>query len=272
MESTPSPRRPKAGQVVLGLFVCWQLFYLPASNYLGMLPHGAPEEGELSDSRCISGPEGGGGPIQHAVDFAAEVTTAWAQLSGQQQAWWLFAPGFPGQATFPEVELRWDNPASGTKGSKWTTYPPVRLQSTIEPVDPQNYVHLPGSFDRLFHYEVRLGLVYLNWDQQSFHEQPEPWRQLLADRVRRQWRSMRAYLNWRVLQFSQEHGELPLPAQAILLIRIYRTPALGEDLLVRQDPVEQPLARWQPQSPSVDGYLPVEAYDPVSRDFVRVKQ
>jgi hypothetical protein len=250
----------------LGLFVCWQLFFLPVSNYLGMVPHGAPEEEELSDSRCVPGPSDGGGPIQHTVDLAAKVTTAWAQLTGQQQAWWLFAPTFPEEATFPVVELRWDEDGSPNP------IQPVRLRSTLEPADPREYLRLPGSFDRLFHYEVRLGLIYLYGHERTFHADPESWRRLLADRVRRQWRSMRAYLRWRVQQFRHEHPELPLPRQAILLIGIYRTPATGQTPLVWQGPVDEPLARWLPQAIPQEGCLPVEAYDPVTRGFVSLKR
>src|SRR6266404_1886628 len=175
-------QRPTIAQYLLGLFIFWQLLFMPAANYLAFFPHGQVEEGELSDSRSAPDQTGAGGAAQKAIHLAARITDGWSYLTGQVQAWWLFAPDVPRAATFPVVELRWDEDAESE------TIPPVRLHTILEPDDPQCYFRPPSSFDRLFHYEVRLGLIFCNWNEQTLAENPEFWRGAVADRVRRQWR------------------------------------------------------------------------------------
>jgi hypothetical protein len=147
----------------------------------------------------------------------------------------------------------------------------VVLRSVLEPEDVHAYVRRPGSLDRLFHYEARLGLIMLAWDRQAAARYPEVWQKLIAERVHRQWKSIQAYLRWRSQMFQQAHLELPAPKQVILHIRLYPTPGPGEDREVRAEPVEQPLARWQPGTAPRPGYLPVEAWDPVTGRFAPLK-
>jgi hypothetical protein len=249
-------QRPTLAQVLLGLFISWQLLFLPAANYLAFFPHGQPEEGELSDSRTAPDQSGDASAVQTGINVAARITDAWAYLTGQVQAWWLFAPDVPRAATFPIVELRWDD------GS------PVRMHTVIEPNDPQHYFRPPSSFDRLFHFEVRLGLIVSNWNEHTLADDPEFWRTAFQDRVRRQWRSIRAYLRWYVQTFEREHPERPPPKEALLFIRMYRIPEPGQDFTVVSKPLEQPLARWRPDAPPRPGELPVEAFDPVAGTYV----
>jgi hypothetical protein len=255
---TPA-QRPTVAQVLLGLFISWQLLFLPAANYLAFFPHGQPEEGELSDSRSAPDQTGSATAVQSGINVAARITDAWAYLTGQVQAWWLFAPDVPRAATFPIVELRWEDG------------PPVRLHTVLEPDDPRHYFRPPSSFDRLFHYEIRLGLIVSNWNEHTLAEAPEFWRTAFEDRVRRQWRSIRAYLRWYVQSFQRVHPERATPGEAVLFIHIYRIPEPGRDTAVASEPLEQPLARWLPAKAAQPGELPVEVYDPVARAFVPLK-
>jgi hypothetical protein len=261
-------RRPGIAQVALGLFIVWQILFLAAANLLPILPHGEPEDGELSDSRCVPPPPEGGGPLQPVINLAGRLTDCWTKWTGQMQAWWLFAPAVPPQATFPLVELRWDGPAGSAESA---VPPPVRLRSVLEPDDPTCYCRLPGSHDRLFHYEIRLGLVLLYWDEQSLARHPDEWRRMLMERVRRQWRSMRAYLRWRSEHFREEHPERPEPNELVLYIHVYRIPRPGEPADYAHGPVEVPLARWRPTAEGTPGRLPLEAWDPVARRFVELR-
>ena len=251
-------RRPGIGQVLLGVFIVWQLIFLAGANLVAFFPHGEPEEVELSDSRSMPADASEHGVAQHAIEVVGAVTDRWAHLTGQMQAWWLFAPSFPAQATFPVVELRWDSAAR----------PPVRLASSLEPEDPHAYCRLPGSLDRLFHYEIRLGLVYLGWDEnlKGFF----PWRTIVQERLQRQWRSIRAYVRWRMQQYCELHPDLPPPNEAVLLVHIYRTPRPGQDPQNRPVPVEKPLARWRPGKEPVENDLPMEMWDPQDEVFVRL--
>jgi hypothetical protein len=287
-------KRTTVAQVLLGLFISWQLLFLPAANYLAFLPHGQEEEGELTDSRSAPGPAGAATAVQSTIDLAASITDAWSHLTGQVQAWWLFAPDVPRSATFPIVELRWDDVAesapflasltsciAGTNGlpdailwsGLWAAHgqPPVRLHTILEPNDPRCYFRPQSSFDRLFHYEIRLGLIVSNWNEQTLGERPEYWRMIFKDRVRRQWRSIRAYLRSYVKHFQQDHPEAPPPREVILSIRIYQIPGPRQANLVWPAPLEQPLARWRPNVPAQPECLPVEAFDPVARRFVTLR-
>jgi hypothetical protein len=118
---------------------------------------------------------------------------------------------------------------------------------------------------------MRLGLILLSWGEIPLESSPDEWRQAIHDRVRRQWRSQRAYLQWRVRQFQHEHPELPPPQQAVLSIRVYRTPLPGHPL-EWGGPLEQPLARWQCETTWPADYLPIEMYDPLSNRFVAVRR
>lgn len=255
-------QRPTGAQLLLGLFISWQLLFMAAANYLAFLPHGQAEEGELSDSRSTPVQADAAGVAQKAINFAAGITDAWSYLTGQVQAWWLFAPDVPRACTFPVVELRWEEDAEPA------TIPPVRLRTILEPDDPHAYFRPPSSFDRLFHYEVRLGLIVSNWNEQTFEQNPEFWRGAIKDRVRRQWRSTRAYLRWHVQHFQREHPELPPPKQAILSIRFYPIPEPRQSLVAWRTPGEQPLARWRLDLPPRPGELPIEAFDPIAKRFV----
>jgi len=239
---------------------------------LAIFPHGDPEEGELSDSRATPATAENqvfGQPLLNAI---LAVTDRWSYLTGQVQAWWLFAPDFPTHATFPVVELRWDDEAHPKSSSPAGDSDRVRLHSILEPEDPHSYFHSPGSLDRLFHYESRLGLILTAWDQQSARQDPDIWRQAITDRVHRQWRSMRAYLGWRVTQFEHEHPDAPPPKQVILSMRIYPTLRPDQPNWTWRGPTEQALARWRPDAPPSSDYLPVEMCDPVSGRFLPVSR
>jgi hypothetical protein len=263
MAVIPSPRRYSLAQIALGLFITWQLLFLGLSNLLAFFPHETEAEGELSDSRH-SMPVGNSGPIQEVINVAGQVADRWGFLTGQVQAWWLFAPSFPTQATFPAVEFRWQ----GAIGPTTTSPTSVRLLSSFEPLDPHTYFKWPGSRDRLFHYEARLGLIMLYWDKEIPLRYPEEWRAAMLERVRRQWKSIRAYLRWRLQDFQQKNPDLPSPTEAILHIRVFRSPVPGQNPVDWDGPYDLPLARWKPGQTSTRDKMPIEAWDPIAKQFV----
>ena len=270
MADLPSLRRHSIAQVALGLFVVSQLVFLATANLLAFFPHGAASEGELSDSRNSAGSAGNTGPIQAVIDVVGEAADRWGFLTGQVQAWWLFAPDFPTKATFPLVELGWDDtPAASTSGPN--SLPRVLLRSSLEPRDPHAYFKAPGSGDRLFHYESRLGLIMLCWDKDVTTRFPNEWREAVEDRVRRQWKSIRAYLRWRTLQFHEQYPELPLPSEAVLRIRVFKTPSPGHPI-EWDGPYDLPLARWKLKADSAPDRLPIEMFDPIANRFVTLQE
>jgi hypothetical protein len=249
----------RAPAVLLGLFIVWQLVFIVTANLLEFFPHRVHQSDELTGLRELPPDAAKSRP---AIHLLAAVTDRWAQLTGQCQMWSLFAPEFPPQATFPVVELCWDDPASGLA--------PVRLLSSFEPADAASYFRPLSSDDRLFHYEVYLGLGLCYWDESAAtsETEAEAWRKHFRDVARRQWKSMRAYLRWRTAQFLKQHPDLPPPDEARLLIRIYPTPPPGAAPEDRSPPRDQPMARWRCAENGPPGLLPLEAYEPFSRRYV----
>ena len=252
-----SLRRPATlGQWLLGLFVAGQLLFIVGSNVLAFFPVGGTQEGELTDAR--GAPDTGSASRQmQLLETANGVFQAWAHATGQLQTWWLFAPSFPAQATFPHICLHWDaHPVAD-----------VCLPSIQEPADPASYFRLPGSYDRFFHYEVRLGLLATGMDRENLEHEANAWRDAIRGRVSRQWKSMRAYMRWRATEFAREHPELPPPSHVVLSMRIYKTPPPGTVAPSWPAPLQQPLARWVPALERRPDCLPIEAFDPVRKQF-----
>jgi hypothetical protein len=191
------------------------------------------------------------------VHALASITDGWAQLTGQYQMWWLFAPDFPPQATFPVVELRWHDPHAGMG--------PVRLHSSLEPANPAAYFHPPTSAERLLQYEMNLGLGCAFWSEPAAAADAAEQHQLPLDFVQSQWKSMRAYMRWRTAEFRAAHAALPPPDEVRLLIRTYRTPAVQA---ARSPPIDRPFARWRCAEHGPPDLLPVEAYEPISGRYV----
>jgi hypothetical protein len=254
-ERASEPRGRAA--VLLGLLIVWQLVFIVAANLLDFFPHRVHRLDELTSYRELQAGTKNPCPTAHAL---ANITDGWAQLTGQYQQWWLFAPDFPPQSTFPLVELRWDDSALGLA--------PVQLRSSLEPQSTASYFHPPTSADRLLHYECNLGLGYVYWSERDAAVDAANWRQLLLDMVQSQWKSMRAYMRWRTAEYLAAHPDLPPPDEVRLLIRIYPTPAAGELPGRRSLPIDRPYARWRCAENGPPEMLPVQAYESSSGQFV----
>jgi hypothetical protein len=255
-----TPVRSSLWQKIVGLFVTWQLVFLVSINLLAFLPLAEADDDELTDSRSAA--VGSVPDDQYwALKPINNSLMAWSEATGQLQAWWLFAPTFPAESTFTLVTLHWNDGQT----------PDVRLHSKQEPEDPAFYFRLPGSRDRLFHYEMRLGLVGIGLDEDSLEKHRTEWDELFKDRVRRQWKSIRAYVHWRAETYIKEHPELPSPDEVTLSLRVYKTPPPGRIPPSWDPPLEQPLARWLPALDGRHDCLPVEGYDLMRKCFTRLE-
>jgi hypothetical protein len=252
-------RTKRWSPAILGGLIVWQLIFIPLANLLEFFPHRVRGADEVTDLRelpagMLSPPPG--------VRALAGITDRWSQVTGQYQMWWLFAPEVPPQATFPVVELSWHDLAGRDP------LPPIRLHSSWEPATKSSYFRPPGADDRLYHYEMHLGLGAVFWNEHDAAPHADQWRALFREIVQMQWKSMRAYLRWRIRQFVAEHSELPPPDEATLLMRLVPTPPPGVDLKQPAPFVDQPIARWRIAEDGPPGHLPLEAYDPFARRFV----
>jgi hypothetical protein len=301
------PSGPTTRQVLLGLFIVGQLFFLVAANGIGLLDHVRPylrqepsdaeretfEGGVVHWSRLVAdriapGWTQGEGHVNDALVVTSNVLSRWSQLTGQTQTWSLFAPGINHVTTFPAAELRWDEPLpagltvlaaanpvqaatlmAGLRSGK-AKPPPTMLLSDNEPADLRSFFRV-GSF-RLRRYEETLGLQLSGADDGVDQRRVDGWRQRIEDKVRGEWPVIRAYLGWRLAAFRHRRPDLPPPAQVILFVRVYQIPAPDEPpppgFWSRPD--QRPLARWLPAAEE-PGYLPIEMYNPVVERFERLK-
>ena len=250
----------QARQRALGLLIIWQLIFLGLSNYVDFFPVRQPGEGELEDYRELSPLDPTPPLILRCSTF---VTDHWAQLTGQYQVWWLFAPDFPKQANFPTVELIW-HPVDQRAAAE-----SVWLKSSFEPQSTQSYLRLPSGRDRLFLYEVHLGLGSLAWqaerDQQSGPVEQKMWRNHFRGLVQRQQRSMGAYMQWRWRDYQQSHPGLREPDEMIFHTRIYPTPHPGQERAADQQPTLFTQARFF--APVGNQSPVIQWFDPFTKKF-----
>jgi hypothetical protein len=245
MNNTPSSR-PRPGQVLLGLFVVGQLGFLLAANFLPLLRTALAKQAPT---------------VAQPIAVVLEGTGTWARWTGQLQGWSLYAPRVPAQAAFATVELRWDDdphwPAQARR---------VVLHSDIEPANPQSYFRPFGTF-RLPAYEADLSQPTWAWTAEFYAEKPEEWRDHFVDTVRKDWRPIQAYLAWRLRGWQHDQPDPAAPRQVVLLCRLYAVGPPGQRPWSWGGPVEQPVARWRPGHDPAAGFVPVDAYNPVTRRF-----
>jgi hypothetical protein len=221
-------------QVLLGLFICWQILFLIANNATRFLVSAMASRGDVPQA------------VIAPVAAVKDVTEGWVQLTGQRQEWSLFAPSPPVRALFLNVECE-------------SRREPRRLQLSFEPRIPGDYWHSPGVGDRLWHIEKSLAWPFVAWEPTQVAQRGDEWRRYLEERVQGNWRAYRAYLAWRQRQFREEHPREP-PCDALVLdVSIY-TPSAGPEQPPRQD-VRVPFLRWRPGSEPPADRLPLEIHE-----------
>jgi hypothetical protein len=249
-----------AKRILLGLFVIWQLLFLFMSNVLPLIPHGRQEHDELTDDINLHGQATSIEPVQRIIEGVSGVSDRWMEATGQLQGWSLFAPIFPPQAGFVAVEFRWQDGSHDL------------VKSRFEPADPLRYSRPPGTYERLFNYESRFVILPAFWPESKLGPDGRPWElewaEAITERVRVQWKSMRAYLRWQRDRYMREHPNLPPPEEAILLVDLYITPGPEDRPWAPKGPVSRHLARWQLEVSPPPGFLPIEVCtDPAKEHF-----
>ncbi len=236
----PAPARTTPGQVLLGLFVLWQLFFMAATTFLDYVGY----------TRDLGG----------AAQALRDGLGRWERLTGQVQYWKLFSPDVGTASRFATVELHGDD------GQE------EQLRSIFEPADLAHYWRLPGWDDRFFNYEENLCTrLHIRWDDDKPDEQTARHHEARHAVVQRTWRPTLAYLRRRVAQFQEEHPDRPPPRAVVFALRVYPTPPPGTEPWQWPGPIRQPLVRWRPGTTPPEGTLPLEVYNPVTRQFEPVR-
>jgi hypothetical protein len=192
--------------------------------------------------------------LQSSVETVAFAISAWGEWTGQEQGWNMFTPGFPPQTVLPAVELQLGDGRV------------VRAYSRFEARRPARW---PLIHDREFNYEANLFMIAWHATPQELHARPETWRQL-PEKVRENHSLILAWLNWRVRSFLAEYpGERV--QDATLLLRCFPTPSPENPAAQREPAYELPFARLILQRPPEPGELPLQGYDPIAKEWVRLR-
>jgi hypothetical protein len=277
--SSPDARPASPRQVLLGLFILLQLTFLLLSNGLGFLksiPSNVPDmPAKLVNHVAprFAEDQGHGWPI---LENNLEL---WAQLTGQDQQWALFAPAVTKATAFPCVLLLWDDVApelpdihgaelkfEAKSGYHIELDKSARrshlLLSANEPVDVNDYFRFGNC--RLRRYE---GHFYVDPQPESTATPVEA-ASTMNERVRKRMReypeAAMAYMQWRTGAWQREHPDEAAPKQIILCQRFYRTH--GPDESPGWDgPFLIPLFSLRP----ADELRTLEAFDFTEQRFVR---
>jgi hypothetical protein len=261
--SQDTPRRPTTAQVVLGLFICWQLFFLAASNVLSLAntvrdedyQESLPPDSEAVIRQALPGWLEKKGHVYHLCDFVTKLTERWGELLGQPQSWSLFAPEISKGITFVGMRLRWDDPDDKQEDEEDPVpHPEVFLRSANEPENPRSFFRL-GHF-RLRKYESYLDVVLKFREKEEVRdghtvkrretpeEAVERWRDNIKDKVNKEWDTIPAYFRMRYREFRDAHPDVPPPRQVILVVRRYAVPDPEEfSEAWYEHPLEVPIAR-----------------------------
>ena len=250
--------------LLTGTFILWQLLFLLGVNFCEVTRHCLSFYSDQAD-----GPPGLIVPSRPEGQYfaqAEQLFTRWAEFSNQPQSWSLFAPNVWSQTPFVAVELRWDDAAPGALATAKDVVPPVLLLSDNEPRDVANYLRF-GHF-RLRRFESNIDAGFSVDTDKTEEDMQDSWRQTVFQKVKDQALTMRAYLEWRLNRYLEEHPGLDIPKQVILHVRTYPipTPPRPPDWKTT-GPADHVLARWRPHFDYPDESYPVEAYDCIAERF-----
>jgi hypothetical protein len=228
---------PSRWQRLVGVFVLVQLVFILASNSFFLIERVFQREPDEPPSA-----------VSAVAETLPKVTRPYAHATGQLQGWSLFAPNVPHRAAFVVTEVQWHGGQTRKK-----------LRSENMPADLKDFVQ-PFGTGRLLQYELHLRLLSLTWSPRATKE-PELWRRLSADEIRNRHQAIRAYLNWRWLEYSARNPGHPPPEALVLRVFLYDLPPPGGARLDDAAWRYVPLARWRPGVTPPAGCLPVEMID-----------
>lgn len=258
---------------LLGLFILFQLVYLPTANAIKLIALRLPEsKGELDDDIQLRG-QAFGEPLQTVADALGTSFVRYGELTGQAQGWSLFAPQFGHCAALPAMmprDMWWSI-------QRLDSPPPEVLRSRFVPQDPEHHIRLPSLDCRLFNYEYRLALLF--WTTQNPYDRRSEWEEIIKGRVRRQNRSIQAYMSWRCNVYRRTNPRKPFASDWKFLVETIPNPPLEDPsgIRVRLNPIAAAhfnhtthlIATWSPNAVVPQGMLPVQAVNPFSSGSVQ---
>jgi hypothetical protein len=259
-ESVPLPPA-KRGCVpwLIGAFALWQIVSSVLTNVFEFIPRRetpADHYPELSTTQRwgrFTRIE----PLQETTELAGDVFAFWGEVTGQEQGWNMFTPDFPPHTVVPIAELRW---ADGST---------ARVASRFNPRDPEHpQSRWPLIHDREFNYEANITMIGWHATPEAVAAKPDVWGKL-PQRVRENNTLVLRWLVWKSHTYMTANPGTPEPVEVILVFQYIPTPLPNDAPNAPRKPAfERPFARWFPSGPRAPGLLPLEGFNPVTRQFV----
>lgn len=240
----PSPGGPRTSQVVLGVFICWQIWFLFSQNFFGFIEdsHEYIEDKDFKKTLQLLAPDFMNEDEKrrgHVHDLAAWVTRTnkpWMQISGQLQSWALFS-GCYYSCGFPSLVLLWDDTDPLTvpwpreaKGIWWSegearegTPPPMYYVTPHEPRDPNSYFRWWQMRMRRYETAVIPLIDHKHPEYQDPKELKSYYERRINNHLENKGYLTTVYLKHILRDFERQFPKLPRPKQVLLLQRAYRT-------------------------------------------------
>ncbi len=246
---------PSGKQILLGIFILWQMAFLVICNVVGALRQTndelPPEFGPAVETIAPGWPEGEG-HVWEMQERIGDISDFYRQLTGQPQNWGLFAPNVTRGGSFPAIKLRFDDKATES------------LLSHNEPEDYERYLRV-GDF-RMRRLEETLTLDLVEEDDVAAGSVDEQRRTSIRDYVRDYRANIRAFLRWKLKAWQQNNEHRDEPVAVELWLRSYRIRPPGDGPSPWRSLPPFCVARWKPRDDVV------EAFDPVTGKFASVPQ
>jgi hypothetical protein len=280
----PDSKPPSPRQVLLGLFILFQLAFLLFANLLSFvksIPENAPDKpGKLLNRVAPQFVDGLGHGWQWGEQLENNLKRWW-ELTGQDQEWALFAPVVGKNAGLPCLLLLWDEMPFEAAGipeglfivdakngfhmrHELLATKMQLLLSENEPRDTNDYFRIGKC--RLRRYETPF---YVNSQAQAKETPADTSSRMTRSSLylANEYRELTlAYLQWRMNAWQREHSHEPAPKQVLLCERSYRIHDPDEPP-GWDGPSLVPLIRWRPALDRPDEFRSLETFDFTERRF-----
>jgi hypothetical protein len=243
----------------IGLFALWQMVFLIAANVIDLVPRRIDEAPELRmDPLQQIGTFTTIEPLQAVADAIGNVIDFYSEVTGQEQTWPLFAPGFPPHSTFGAIEVKFSDGTNTT------------ILSDYEPRDYNRAPYrLPFFNVRRYNVEYQFVPAVMQHTEEAIQAQPEEVRAITFMSYRTNQPTLTRWLKWRIGEWEKENPGHGPPVEIIYKARYIPTPLPSEAKTWSKPVRERPLARWQhPDRPPPVGELPLQVYDVSAKRWV----
>lgn len=273
-------------QVLLGVFICWQLWFLVSENLCGWLLYSqsyvsvrrdkAPTPTAQSLEHLAPGftRDDGEGHVFALAKWVTQTNKPWAHVTGQLQAWALFSGNYSRDGVFPALLVGWSDdmpdevPWADDTELDWKRL----LEKGDAPIEPRLFLtpHEPTDLTSYFRwrqmrmrrYENGLHLALTPEDGVTKQELAAAWDESIKGHLNNKGYLFTTYLKVKRLELEADWEGLPPPKQIILLLRRFRTVPADEAPPHWTGPHVVPLLLWEPPTADDMGPGRYKRFDP----------